>query len=65
MATFRCVRYKVINRWYVVIASFLKNQNSLFMKRKKPGTRPGEVQQGGEGDKHKGIIAFTGLDRVR
>ena len=50
MATFRCVRYKVINRWHVVIASFLKNQNSLSMKRKKPGTRPGEVQQGGEGD---------------
>ena len=33
--------------------------------KKKPGTRPGEVQQGGEDDERFGIIAFERSNRVR
>jgi hypothetical protein len=35
------------------------------LPRKKPGTRPGEVQQGGEDDERCGIIAFEAGDSAR
>jgi len=31
----------------------------LAQGKKKPGAKPGEVQQGGEEDAHQSIIAFT------
>ena len=34
-------------------------------KKKMPGTRPGEVQQGGEDDERIRIIAFESANRVR
>ena len=37
----------------------------LERPKKKPGTRPGEVQQGGEDDERFGIIAFERSNRVR
>jgi hypothetical protein len=33
--------------------------------KKMPGTRPGEVQQGGEGDERYRIVAFERSNRVR
>ena len=33
--------------------------------KKMPGTRPGEVQQGGESDERLSIIAFESSDRAR
>ena len=35
------------------------------LDRKKPGTRPGEVQQGGESDERVSIIAFALTDRAQ